>query len=61
MILVQQCIVISKNSAIDIAFRKALLSLSEHKNEPEIRKSGKRLLKFRKKKQYIKGARTDAV
>ena len=33
MILVRQCIVISKNSAIDIAFRKALLSLSEHKNE----------------------------
>ena len=34
MILVQQCIVISKiKSAIDIAFRKALLSLSEQKNE----------------------------
>ena len=33
MILVQQCIVISKKSAIDIDFRKALLSLSEQKNE----------------------------
>ena len=76
MILVQQCIVVSKKkSAIDIAFRKAPLSLSEQKNEvtkklfiifwvlPKFRhslKAGKRLLKFRKI-QYITMAWKDVV
>ena len=48
-----------KNSAIDIAFRRPLLSLSEQKNDTNFRpslKSGKRLLKFLNKIQYIKMA-----